>query len=104
MKIVGFDGREYSFTPSSKQSSVSKRSKLHEKAYDFLREIFPYSNILQEVTLPGSKTGRIKCLTADFFLPVERIVVEAHGEQHFKFNSHFFDSKKDFLLAQAIRS
>jgi hypothetical protein len=100
MKVVGFDGREYSFTPSNKQSAATKRSKLHDEVYAFLREIYPFSNILQEVSLPGSSSGRTRYLVADFFLPAEELIVEAHGEQHYKFNSHFYDSKKDFLLAK----
>jgi len=100
MKIIGLDDREYSFVPSNNQSKVSSRSKLHEKAYKTIRERYPFSNILQEVSLPGSKTRINSTLQADFFLPIEKVVIEVHGEQHYKFNTHFYNSKRDFLRAQ----
>lgn len=101
MKVLGFDGREHNFVPSNKQANVASRSKLHEKAYELIREIYPFANILQEVTLPGSYTMLNGTLRADFFLPVKRVVVEVHGEQHDKFNAHFYDSEKDFKKAKA---
>lgn len=101
MKVVGFDGREYKFTPSNEESNVSKRSSLHERAYNLVREVYPFANILQEVGLPGSSTRANGKLRADIFLPVERIIIEVHGSQHSTLSSHFYDSKKDFMLAKA---
>ena len=54
MKIIGLDGKEYNWNPSSKESSVKKRSKLHEKAKDVLDILFPYDRILEEVSLAGT--------------------------------------------------
>ena len=100
MKVVGFDGREYSFAPSNKQADVAFRSKLHEKAYDLIREIYPFESILQEVSLPGSYTSRNGTLRADFLLPVKRTVIEVHGEQHDKFNSFHYEDKAAFARAK----
>ena len=102
MKITGLDGREYSWNPSSKQSKTQNRSKLHTKAKDLLKSVFPYDRILEEVTLVGTNSGTRKgTLRADFFIPNRNLIVEVHGEQHFKFNGFFFKDKLSFFRAKA---
>lgn len=91
IEITGLDARGYIWMPLSASASKINRSKLHEKAYKLLEEFYPYDTILEEVLLPGSKDqfgGR--SLRADLFLPARRIIIEVHGEQHYKFNSFFF--------------
>jgi hypothetical protein len=96
LKIIGLDDREYSWSPSRSEASTEKRSSLHLKARTLLAELYPYDIIVEEVSLPGTKA-----LRADFFIPTRGIVIEVHGEQHFKFNSFFFSSKLDFYKAKA---
>lgn len=36
----------------------------------------------------------------DFYLPATRTCLEYDGEQHFKFTSYFYDSKKEFMHAK----
>ena len=97
MKIVGLDGKEYSWNPSGSQSKASSRSSLHLKARKLLAEIFPYDRILEELSLAGSRTSRRRgTLRADFFIPNRRMLVEVHGEQHFKFNTFFFKDKREW--------
>lgn len=98
MKFIGFDKKEYTLTFKNKQRSNC--SKLHERAREVIREVFKNDNIYEEVTLPGSSINR-QPLTADFFIPCYRIMVEVQGEQHYKFNNFHFKNKKAFLLAQA---
>jgi len=88
VKITGLDGKEYSWNPSGKESSSKKRSNLHEKAKKLLDILFPYDRILEEVSLAG-------------FIPNRNLIVEVHGEQHFKFNKFFFKDKLSFFKAQA---
>lgn len=59
-----------------------------------LKEHFPFGYILEEVTLPG--TGG---LTADFFLPQKKLIVEVHGPQHYKYNT-FFHRDISAMIAQ----
>ena len=102
MKVTGLDGREYNWNPSLKQSKSTKRSKLHQKARILLDEVFPYDRILEEVSLVGTNKGiRKGILRADFFIPNRKLIVEVHGEQHFKFNGHFFKDKLSFFKAKA---
>ena len=39
--------------------------------------------------------------SADLFLPNRRLIVEVHGEQHYKFNTFFFKTKLEFYQARA---
>lgn len=101
MKILGLDGKEHSWIPSN-NTIEAKRSSLHEKAVLLLKEKFPFCNIIEEVVLAGTKTKfRNTTLKADFFIPAKNLVVEVHGEQHFKYNNFFFNNKMEFFKAQS---
>ena len=39
-------------------------------------------------------------LRYDFFLYEKNIIIEFNGEQHYKFNSHFFKTRQEFLVQQ----
>ena len=102
MRIKGLDGKEYNWNPSAVQAKAQSRSSLHLKAKELLDNLFPYDRILEEVSLVGSKTNRRKSiLRADFFIPNRNLVVEVHGEQHYKFNNFFFKDKMSFYKAKA---
>ncbi len=102
LEIRGLDDKIYLWSPLTAASRTPVRSKLHKKAYDLLEKFYPYDTILEEVTLPGSKDqfGK-KSLRADMFLPARRILIEVHGEQHYKFNKFFFKNKLHFYRAKA---
>lgn len=101
MKILGLDGKEYTWIPSN-NTIDTKRSSLHEKARIILINRFPFNNVLEEIVLPGTKTKlRKTSLKADFFIPAKKLIVEVHGEQHFKYNSFFFSDKMEFFKAQS---
>ena len=90
------------FARTVNSADTDKRSSLHLKAKGLLLEKYPYDIIVEEVSLPGTKTdNRKSTLRADFFIPMRGIVVEVHGEQHTKFNSFFFSSKIEFYKAKA---
>tara|TARA_R100000908_G_scaffold57991_1_gene33971 strand:- start:190 stop:597 length:408 start_codon:yes stop_codon:yes gene_type:complete len=100
--INGLDGREYSWNPSASEAKCTKRSSLHIKAKDLLDKLFPYDRILEEVSLPGSKTERRRStLRADLFIPNRNLIIEVHGEQHYKFNKFFYKDKLSFYRAKA---
>lgn len=102
MKIKGLDGKEYNWNPTVSQAKSQARSSLHKKAKELLDAMFPYDRILEEVSLVGSRTNRRRStLRADFFIPNRNMVVEVHGEQHYKFNNFFFKDKMSFYKAKA---
>jgi hypothetical protein len=39
-------------------------------------------------------------LFADFYLPLRKVVVECHGEQHYRFIPHFHTDRRSFTMAQ----
>ena len=103
MNVAGLDGKTWKWNPSRSQASVDEknRSSLHKKARKLLKDIYPYDRILEEVTLPGTKTGSRKTLLyADLYVPNRDLIVEVHGEQHFKFNSFFHKDKMAFFKAK----
>jgi hypothetical protein len=102
MKILGLDGRNYNWNAAACQAVTENRSSLHEKAKILLDNLFPYDRILEEVSLPGSKTERRNStLRADLFIPNRSLLIEVHGEQHYKFNKFFYKDKLSFYRAKA---
>lgn len=102
MIIIGLDGKEYSWIPSNNIVNTEKRSGLHNKAQQLLKEKYPNDRILEELVLPGTKTSNRKSvLKADFFIPMRSLIVEVHGQQHTEFNNFFFANKMEFYKAQA---
>ena len=70
-------------------------SSYHKKVKELLVRIFPTDVIIEESPIPA------EYLYLDFYLPHRQLAIEVHGEQHYKFNNHFFDSQMDFFQAQA---
>jgi len=69
------------------------RSKLHLAAKNLLIELFPTVQILEEVAVPITRSEN---LFFDFYVNTIKLVVEAHGQQHYKFNPLFHNSAQDF--------
>ena len=96
MKVTGLDNKEYSWSIWGKSSDSEQKSSYHLKARALLKKLFPIDRILEEVYLPGCDS-----LYADFFLPLRKIIVEVHGEQHYKYIPFFHGNKLNFFKAQA---
>lgn len=73
-------------------------SSLHKKTLFALREYFLPVEIRQEYKVRNEENGR--WLWFDFFLPSYGIAIEVQGEQHFKYNDHFYGGKTDFIMQQ----
>ena len=101
MLITGLDDREYVWSVSKYKKKKRKVSKHHLRARELLSELFPFETILEELTLPGSKTAiRKTVLYADFYIHSYRLMVEVHGKQHYSFTSHFHKDKKSFFQSK----
>lgn len=99
MKVVGLDGRTYSWKLAGHvplDSDDRPRSSNHIRARALLATLFPADQRLEEVSLPGSGG-----LFADFYLPNRKFIIEVHGAQHFRFNGFFHETRLDFVQAQA---
>lgn len=97
MKIVGLDGRDYTWDLMglSPLESEKSGSSGHQACRLLLNCLFPAERVLEEVFLPGSGG-----LRGDFYLPGRRIMVEVHGRQHYEFVLHFHGSYAGFLASK----
>lgn len=102
MHVIGLDGNDHivNFSKSKSRSRSQKKSQYHLRARKLLAEIFPYQPRYEEVFLPGSNTQNTGSLYADFFIPKEYLIVEVHGEQHYKFSSFFHKTKASFYKSR----
>ena len=105
MIVRGFDGRDYKWSVhrhKPRQNETRPRSKYHLRARAVLRELFPRDTILEEVSLPGSKTqSRHSTLFADFYIPNRNHIVEVHGRQHYEHVPFYHKTKMAFYKAKA---
>ena len=101
MIVRGFDGKDYKWSVHS-HNETRPCSKYHLRARTVLRELFPRDTILEEVSLPGSKTqSRHSILFADFYIPNRNLIVEVHGRQHYEHVSFYHKTKMAFYKAKA---
>lgn len=99
MIVIGLDGKEYKLKLKSKPRSNA--SKLHIRARELIKDIFPNDILYEEIVLVGSKKFNMKNLYADFFIKSRKVVIEVHGKQHYEKTSHFHNSKLEFIQAKA---
>jgi hypothetical protein len=97
LRVKDTKGREHPFNIGNYVVSLNDtrpRSDLHLRARAILKAEYQTDVILEEVPVPGEH------LFLDFFLPLRKLVIEVHGEQHYRFNSFFHTSKQDFLASK----
>ena len=92
-ELIGTDGKKVKIRFKSNESQ--NPSKLHLKARELIKEFFPLNIVIEEFLIPGDKK-----LYCDFLLPERNIVIEVHGEQHYKFNPHFYKTKFEYIKAK----
>ncbi len=84
MKIRDESGKTYTVNLSQYVGKPSLNcSALHERVREFLHEVYPNTQLLEEVYIPGYN------IYLDFLLPLYKTVVEADGIQHSQFTPHF---------------
>jgi hypothetical protein len=96
MKVKGLDGKEYIWKPETYHEQREFASNLHNRARELLHRLFPFYQINEEILLVGTPTK----LYLDMYIHPLRAAFEVHGSQHYKFNSFFFSSAKDFMAAK----
>jgi len=77
-----------------KSNDERPRSQLHLKARALLKLQFSMYLIAEEVPIPGES------LYIDFYICNKNLAIEVHGEQHYKFNPHFFNDKLAYYKSQ----
>lgn len=81
MKVIGINGKEYTWKLKRKQST--NPSQLHQSIRHILKSLYPFQIIIEECQIPGSK------LYFDFVIPSQLLCIEADGIQHEKYIPFF---------------
>ena len=96
MRVHTLDGELVEWKINGKEVSLDNRSRstLHVAARKLLREKYPTLQILEETSILVNKG---KTLFLDFYLPILKLAIEVHGEQHFKMSPVFHNTPQDFI-------
>ena len=96
MKIIGIDGKTYGWQLIHANNTEREISSYHNIARNLIKSIFRSDKIWEEVSLPGTNPT----LYADFFIPLRKLMLEIHGEQHYRWIPHFHPTKYDWINAK----
>ena len=99
MLIKDLDGNNHNWllTGNMAKGKVSNKSSLHLKARELLSGTYPTMQVLEEVPIQVRKN---ETLYLDFYIPLKKICVEVHGEQHYKFVAFYHHNMLNFLKAK----
>lgn len=99
MQIKDLDGvsHNWQLTGNMAHGKISHKSSLHLSARELITDAFPTLQILEEVPIQLRKN---ETLYLDFYLPLKKLCVEVHGEQHYKFVGFYHNSMLSFLKSQ----
>jgi len=99
MQVMDLDGNvsTWSFKKNSSVSNSFNKSSLHLLARQIIKDVFPTMQSLEEVTVHIRK-NQIAYL--DFFIPLVKLCIEVHGEQHYKFTPFYHTNLLAFAKAK----
>jgi hypothetical protein len=99
MLIKDLDGNSHNWllTGNMSKGKVSNRSSLHLKTRELISSTYPTMQILEEVPIYVRKN---ETLYLDFYIPLKKICIEVHGEQHYKFVAFYHNNMLNFLKAK----
>lgn len=99
MQVKDLDGipHNWHLTGNMAHGKISNKSTLHLGARELITNHFPTLQILEEVPITLRKS---ETLYLDFYLPLKKLCVEVHGEQHYKFVSFYHNNMLTFLKSQ----
>jgi len=99
MRVIDLDGDycNWNITGySPKNNDKRPRSSLHIRARNIIKDLFTTSKVLEEVPI---KLRRTQTLYLDFYLPLQKLCIEVHGEQHYKFIPFYHQNMLSFAKA-----
>lgn len=99
MNIIDLDNNVvgWHLTGCISKGKMQNKSSLHLQARQILTKTYPTMQILEEVPVPLRKS---ETLYLDFYLPLLKMAIEVHGEQHYKFIPFYHNSRISFLKSQ----
>lgn len=99
MQVKSLDGtiQNWQLTGHFAHAKLENKSSLHLTAREILKHQFPTLQILEEVPIPVKRSENYYL---DFYLPMLKLAVEVHGEQHYKFVSFYHNNQLGFIKSQ----
>lgn len=99
MQVKDLDGniQSWHLTGYIAKGRLDNKSSFHLNARELLANLFPTLQILEEVPIP---LRRSETLYLDFYLPLKKMSIEVHGEQHYKFIPFYHGNMLNFLKSQ----
>lgn len=99
MNIRGLDGSDtvWRLSGNYSKNKIDNRSSLHIRARKLITSLFPTLQLLEEVPIPVRKS---ETLFLDFYLPLKKMCMEVHGEQHYKFIPFYHTSVLGFVKSK----
>ncbi|NDB60578.1 hypothetical protein EB001_19340 [bacterium] len=99
MQVKDLDGvlHKWHLTGNISKGKILNKSSFHLRARQLISSLYPTMQLLEEVTIPLRKN---ETLYLDFYLPLKKLCVEVHGEQHYKFIPFYHSTQLSFLKSQ----
>jgi hypothetical protein len=99
MLITDLDGvsHKWNLTGNMARGKIANKSSFHIKARNLITSHYPTLQILEEVPIPLKKGDT---LYLDFYLPLKKLCIEVHGEQHYKFVGFYHGNMLNFLKSK----
>ena len=99
MTVIDLDNKivNWHLTGHIAKGRLQNKSSLHLMARKIIAQKFPTLQILEEVPIPLRKS---ETLYLDFYLPLIKICIEVHGEQHFKYVPFYHNTVLNFLKSK----
>lgn len=99
MLVKDLDGNvtNWNLTGYISKGRLNNKSSLHLDARSLLTNLFPTLQILEEVPI---RTRKSETLYLDFYLPLKKVCIEVHGQQHFEFVGFYHSNKLGFIKAK----
>lgn len=99
MLVKDLDGvsHNWNLTGNMAKGRIENKSSLHLAARELIISVFPTLQVLEEVPIPLRRSDN---LYLDFYLPLKRVCLEVHGEQHYKFVPFYHSNMLAFLKSQ----
>lgn len=94
--VIDLDGHihKWSLSGGIAHGKLTNKSDLHIRARELLKQCFPTLQILEEISIPIRKS---EYLYLDFYLPLLKTCIEAHGEQHYKYIQFYHNDIIGFM-------
>lgn len=99
MQVKDLDGVSHNWhlTGNMAHGKIANKSSLHLTARGLISDAFPTMQVLEEVPITLRKN---ETLYLDFYLPLKKLCIEVHGEQHYKFVGFYHNNMLSFLKSQ----